>query len=199
MSLKQTARDYLWVKLLRKPEKVYPARIEKYKKRGDTWKKEFDRGRKVTDPQTGDEEYEFLNEHNKADSVPYEYVRQTDKGPELSLLMPDRDVFIPFHHTFEKEGQGGINLEYSLDQKNWYRWKENEWQRTSQIVEEKKESWLKENSTAIMMVMMGLGFLFSFYGFGEYMMGNMDAIAQSMPSEEALQNLAEAYRNSPVN
>lgn len=196
MSVKQTIQDTFWAKIMRKPGKVYPTRVEKYKKRGDGWKKEFDRGRKYTNPETGEEEYQFLNEHHSADSVPYKYVRETSKGPELSVLMPDRDVFVPFRHSFETDEDGKIELDYNLDQKNWYRWKENQWERFSQIVEEDNSSWLEENGTALMWVMMGLGFLFSFYGFGEYIVGNLEQIASGMPSDEALRELAEAYRNS---
>ena len=198
MGLAQTVRDKFWVGIARKPAKVFPTRVVKYKKRGDNWKKEFDRGRKYTDPETGEEEYQFMNEHHAADSVPYKYVRETSRGPELSVLMPDRDVFVPFRHSFElnNEDENKIELDYNLDQKNWYRWKENEWARTSQIVEEDNNSWLEENSTAIMVMMLGLGFLFSFYGFGEYIIGNLEQISQAMPSDEAVRQLAEAYQYS---
>lgn len=177
MSYVQKVRDKFWI-TIGKPEKVFPARVEKYKQRGDSWKKEYDRGRRYTTPK-GDEEYQFMNEQHSADSVPYEYIRETNKGSELSVLMPDRDVFVPFRHSFEKEDET-VEIDYDLDQKNWYRWKEKEWRQTSEIVEEDEDSFFEENQTMIVFFAMGLFFLFSFYGYGEYLFSEMSRISENL-------------------
>lgn len=154
--------EKFWMKI-GKPEKVYPVKVEKHKRRGEeNWVKQMDRGRTVVEDKG--KVFELMNEPHVNTKVPYSAFNNTaDGSDEVTVLMPERDTVVPAETQIDPENE---KIETVVDTTAWETWAEQEFQDSAKIVETEEEKWWENRNVQAMMIFFGAGLFFVFLGVG---------------------------------
>lgn len=205
MSVMQNLFDQFWLKI-GKTEKVYPVKIKKHRLKGDDIVFEgIDRGRTLKDEQTGEKRFELAGEPFAEGIVNYEDFEKATNGEWVSVLMVNRDKFVPLKTNYNISKETYMDqeelqkfdvdqnaLEYVLSVSSFLEWADKHIEQSWKITETEQEKWW-QNSTvqsAILFVGMGLFFVISFYGHGELyakeLASNTAALEETM--SQALQS-----------
>ena len=155
-----------YTKIRRKPEKVYPVEVEKYKRRGDDWVKEKDRGRTV-EKQKG-KVFELMKENHVETNLPYGSFDKTASGSDhATVLMPERDTVVPAKKNIKvKNEDGEATIDYVVDVEAWEKWAEQEYEDSAQIAETDDQAWWEDKTVQALMIFFGAGLFFVFLGVG---------------------------------
>lgn len=150
-----------WIKV-GKPEKVYPVKVNKYKRRGNDWIKQTDRGRTVEKDKG--KVFELMNEDHVETKIPYSaFNKRGDNLDEVDVLMPERDTVVPAETEISPEEE---KISKAVETTAWETWAEQEFEDSAEIVKTDEEPWYMDKRVHALMIFFGAGLFFMFLGIG---------------------------------
>lgn len=202
MGVMQRLYDSFWMKI-GKTEKVYPVQIKKHRlKGGEIVFDGIDRGRTLKDSESGEKRFEISGEPFAEGIVNYEDFEKSSDGDWISVLMINRDKFVPLKTEYNIDKETYLDeeelekfdieenaLEYTLSVASFLEWADKHIEQSWKITETDSEKWWQSNAAQSAALFIGAGLFFVLLGVarGEFYV---------KPLAEQMSQLESALRQS---